>query len=126
MGSDYIYMHCSSKRLSIKHKVKSSIYYFGSAKSGASSPTSSPSNWSPRSPYTWLKSSAREVEIKDKRKHIFARIGNNCMGNGCRNSSTVDYKYDAISYALNFDDEQRENEELPFSLRLPRSPERSS
>jgi hypothetical protein len=44
----------------------------------------------------------------------------------CRDSSAVDFKYDPKSYALNFEDEFRENEEIPFALRLPRSPERTT
>ncbi|KAF3447068.1 hypothetical protein FNV43_RR12248 [Rhamnella rubrinervis] len=74
----------------------------------------------PRSTYYWLKSTAHELpEIRDRCRNLIFRIGR-----GRRNLNSGDFRYDPSSYALNFDDDSRDDE-FPlrdFSSRLPPSP----
>ncbi|KAM7277512.1 hypothetical protein ACFE04_019378 [Oxalis oulophora] len=117
MENDYYNLHSSSTRVAIKHKLMSSISCFSTTKSEPSSPTS------PKSPYTCLKSTAHDhLHIKDKCRHLFSTI---CKHHH-HHISSADLKYDPMSYTLNFEDEFREHDALPFSSRLPRSPDRES
>ncbi|KAK9280244.1 hypothetical protein L1049_013931 [Liquidambar formosana] len=74
-----------------------------------------------RSSSTWLKSTARELpEIKEKCRNLFPRIGKS-------RRHSADFKYDPLSYALNFDEGYDDSriDEFPlrnFSARLPASP----
>ncbi|XXG58983.1 hypothetical protein AAC387_Pa04g1154 [Persea americana] len=74
-----------------------------------------------RASSTWLRSRAQELpELKDKCRNLISRIGKS------RRQSS-DYRYDPLSYALNFDegsDESLEDEFRfrNFSARLPASP----
>ncbi|XP_038890730.1 homeobox protein MOX-2 [Benincasa hispida] len=75
------------------------------------------------------KSRSRESpEIKDRRPHFISRLGRH----GRRHSASADFRYDALSYALNFDegyDEGHVDDDFPlrnFSSRLPASPRKSS
>ncbi|OMO61607.1 hypothetical protein CCACVL1_23374 [Corchorus capsularis] len=68
----------------------------------------------PRSPHV----------IKDKCRHLIARIGKR----GRRQYHSSDFSYDPMSYALNFENESSRADELPimnFMSRLPATPERT-
>ncbi|KAK9268833.1 hypothetical protein L1049_000597 [Liquidambar formosana] len=70
----------------------------------------------------WLKARSNEFpEIKDKCRNLISRIGRG----GRRHSA--DFRYDALSYSLNFDEGSNEShgDQRPlrnFSSRLPASP----
>ncbi|KFK25381.1 hypothetical protein AALP_AA8G105900 [Arabis alpina] len=90
----------------------------------------------PRSPYEWLKSTAQELEIRDRCRRVRSRIKVTCRNNNCgyncvhqRHSSQSypgDFSYDPLSYALNFEDDVMRDDEdgsFPsFTARLPASP----
>ncbi|KAJ4707823.1 Interleukin-2 receptor subunit beta like [Melia azedarach] len=125
-----MYNECASP--SLKTRIKSSMCCFG---------TSSHSKLedfdyeyddvkqprtprSPRSPYGWLKSSlSQELEMKDKRRSIFSKIG----AKNRRRPNSGDFRYDPLSYSLNFEDDMTRDDEyrVNFSARLPASPDRS-
>ncbi|GKU88735.1 hypothetical protein SLEP1_g2964 [Rubroshorea leprosula] len=48
-----------------------------------------------RSPYSWLKSIAHELEIKDRCKNLIARIRKQ---GGPKQHSSSDFSYDPLSY----------------------------
>ncbi|GKV38978.1 hypothetical protein SLEP1_g46824 [Rubroshorea leprosula] len=76
----------------------------------------------PRSLCTWLKSTAHELEIKDRCKNLIARIENQ---GGRKQRDWSDFSYDPLSYAFNFKDEVSWVDEMPvisFSSRLCTSP----
>lgn len=78
---------------------------------------------SPRSPYAWLKSTAQELEIKDRCRGLIRRKGKSHR----RRQSSSDFRYDAESYSLNFEDDFNKEDELPlhdFVARLPATPDR--
>ncbi|XP_021809091.1 basic-leucine zipper transcription factor A [Prunus avium] len=67
------------------------------------------------------------AELKDKCKSLIGRMGRSHTAR--RHSASADFKYDALSYALNFDHEEANIEDYPFrsfSARLPPSPPRTS
>ncbi|GMG98969.1 hypothetical protein Nepgr_000809 [Nepenthes gracilis] len=66
-----------------------------------------------RSPSSWIKS---KPEIKDKCVNLLSRIG---RSRRCNN--TADFRYDPLSYALNFDDDSR-TDEFPLRNFSSRSP----
>ncbi|CAH1432789.1 unnamed protein product [Lactuca virosa] len=82
----------------------------------------------------WIKSRASVdlPEIKDKCRNIFGRIGcSNARQNHRRRRSSTDFRYDPLSYALNFEEDSYANleDDAPlkdFSMRLPLSPPQSS
>ncbi|KAH7524587.1 uncharacterized protein LOC107421138 [Ziziphus jujuba] len=81
-----------------------------------------PKSSSPSSSYSsWLKSTAHDLpEIRDRCRNLISRIGK-----GRRHYNSGEFSYDPSSYALNFEDESRYNDEFPlrdFSSRLPASP----
>ncbi|ESQ41060.1 hypothetical protein EUTSA_v10016092mg [Eutrema salsugineum] len=94
----------------------------------------------PRSPYEWLKSTAQELEIRDRCRRVKTRIKVTCRNNNCAyncahhhhnqqrhqsHSYPGDFSYDPLSYALNFEDDVRADEDgsFPnFTARLPASP----
>ncbi|VVB14027.1 unnamed protein product [Arabis nemorensis] len=92
----------------------------------------------PRSPYEWLKSTAQELEIRDRCRRVKSRIKVTCRNNNCAyncvhnhqrhhqsQSYPGDFSYDPLSYALNFEDDVRADEDgsFPsFTARLPASP----
>ena len=90
----------------------------------------------PRSPYEWLKSTAQELELRERCRRVKTRVkvtclrNNNCAYNCAHHSHhqsyPVDFSYDALSYALNFEDDVRAADEdgsFPnFTARLPASP----
>ncbi|GLT76141.1 hypothetical protein SLA2020_478170 [Shorea laevis] len=114
-----------SPRDRVRDKLKSSICCFRTTDHGeamAELETLKPRT--PRSTYTWLKSTAHELEIKDRCKSLIARIGKH---GGRKQYGSSDFSYDPMSYALNFEDEASRTEEMPiisFSSRLRASPER--
>ncbi|XAR66810.1 hypothetical protein NMG60_11013154 [Bertholletia excelsa] len=59
-------------------------------------------------------------EIRDKCRHLINRIGRNQQR---RNTSSADFRYDPLSYSLNFDEADLDEAPLQnFSSRLPSSP----
>ena len=75
-----------------------------------------------RAPSVWLKSRVHELpEIGDKCRHLFHRIGRHHHHR--RHSSSSDFRYDPLSYALNFDDSHLDEAPLRnFSARVPATP----
>lgn len=76
----------------------------------------------------WLKKKVAshdfKDEIKDKCITVFSRIGNASSGKHKRHSS-AEFRYDPLSYSLNFEDGFDCDDEAPlrnFSSRLPPSP----
>lgn len=65
-------------------------------------------------------------DVKEKCKNLMSRIG--ARNGHRRNYHSADFRYDALSYALNFDEGLDENlDELPlkgFNARLPATPPR--
>ena len=117
---------------SLRQKLKSTICFSCCfSRHDVLESTSSSSSSKPRlarsssSTATWLKSTGRDFpEIKEKCRNLISRIGRN-HNHHRRNSA--DFKYDPLSYALNFDEgfDCDEDVELPlrnFSARLPASP----
>ena len=96
----------------------------GSSSSSSSSSTTSTSSDDRltlgRAPSMWLKSRVQELpEIGDKCRHLINRIGRHHR----RHSSSADFRYDPLSYALNFDDSHLYEAPLRnFSARVPASP----
>ena len=65
-----------------------------------------------------LRSTARELPVFKKRcKNLIARLRK-------RHRNSVDFRYDPLSYALNFDDGENADAQMmsSFSARLPASP----
>ncbi|PSS08165.1 Interleukin-2 receptor subunit beta like [Actinidia chinensis var. chinensis] len=94
--------------------------------SSSSSTTSTSSDDRPtlvRAPSMWLKSRVHELpEIGDKCRHLINRIGRHHHHHR-RHSSSADFRYDPLSYALNFDDSHVDEAPLQnFSARVPASP----
>uniref|UniRef100_A0A6P4AWL5 uncharacterized protein LOC107427762 n=1 Tax=Ziziphus jujuba TaxID=326968 RepID=A0A6P4AWL5_ZIZJJ len=130
---------------SLKRKLQSSFCCFGknqppiSSSISNSSSSSSSSSLSTsvvdvskprlmRSSTMWMKSRAHDLpELKDKCRSFISRIGRH---HSRRHSS--DFRYDALSYSLNFDQSHEDDaylDESPlrsFSSRLPHSPESSN
>ncbi|XP_052199774.1 uncharacterized protein LOC127806478 [Diospyros lotus] len=77
-----------------------------------------------RAPSIWLKSRAQDLpEIRDKCRHLINRIGGQ---HHRRSSSSADFRYDPLSYSLNFDRGFDDSllDEAPlrnFSSRVPAS-----
>ena len=66
----------------------------------------------------WLRSTARELPvIKEKCRNLMARMWK-------RHRNSVDFSYDPLSYALNFDDGENDEAQMmkSFSARLPALP----
>ncbi|XP_043702122.1 uncharacterized protein LOC122652446 [Telopea speciosissima] len=111
---------------SVKHKFRSSLCFsccFGNGQHEQLDDVDKPRVVKASS--EWLKTRAHEFpEFKEKCRNLIFR-----MGRGRRHSA--DFKYDPLSYALNFDegtDDDHQNEELPlrnFTSRLPASPRKS-
>ncbi|XP_050218718.1 uncharacterized protein LOC126669316 [Mercurialis annua] len=113
---------------SLKNKLKSSVCCFasqhlqhhetlgdGGADDGVRRMTS---------PYAWLKSTAQEFEIREKCRSLIGRRGKNR-----RRHNSGDFRYDAASYSLNFEDDiNREEDDYMcfnnFTARLPATPDR--
>jgi hypothetical protein len=117
--------HLHNSLPSLKQKLKSSLCCFlknpHHHHPDVESPSSEPRARLVRSSSFWAKS----PELKDKCRNFISRIGAARNHHGRRHSA--DFKYDALSYALNFDDDDgdRRSVELPsmsFSARLPASP----
>ncbi|GAB2275408.1 hypothetical protein Dimus_010170 [Dionaea muscipula] len=80
-----------------------------------------------RSASTWIRST--KPEIKDKCANLLSRIGKGCGGGAATRRSytnkTAHFRYDPLSYALNFEDDDGSRlDEFPlrnFSARLPPS-----
>ncbi|KAK9149546.1 hypothetical protein Scep_008303 [Stephania cephalantha] len=84
---------------------------------------------------SWLRSRAHEFpEFKEKCRNLFCRIGKSRHRH--RHHNSADFRYDPLSYALNFDDganpdvvdafaddrDQFDRNSRNFSARLPQSP----
>lgn len=114
--------HHNSSPASLKQKLKSSLCCFRMTPHHLllESPTSDPKARLVRSSSFWAKS----PELKDKCRNFISRIGARRHHHNRRHSA--DFKYDALSYALNFEDEgNRRSIDFPsknFCARLPASP----
>ncbi|KAK7821284.1 hypothetical protein CFP56_037897 [Quercus suber] len=120
------YEQQSSSTASIKHKVKTSMCCFSPSVHDHQQLKSEdkPRTTSPRSPYTWLKSTANELpEIRFRCMNLISRIGKTRRNHHMRWHS-ADFSYDPSSYALNFQDDTRVDDECPLSFldRLAASP----
>ncbi|KAG6598557.1 hypothetical protein SDJN02_07834, partial [Cucurbita argyrosperma subsp. argyrosperma] len=71
----------------------------------------SPSKSPTRSPCSWFKSTVGEFRgILARCRYLLARIARRRK----RYLASVDFSYDSSSYALNFEDDCREDDEFPF------------
>lgn len=98
-----------------------------------SSDDSSKPRLSLRSPTSWLKSRTHHLHLPHNHNHEFPEFKDKCknlfckIGRGRRHSA--DFRYDPLSYALNFDEGTSDDnlvDEFPlrnFSSRLPPSPQ---
>ncbi|XP_010541591.1 PREDICTED: uncharacterized protein LOC104815009 [Tarenaya hassleriana] len=116
----------SSRSVRLGNRLRSPICCFGA---NAVEPEATIGPRTPRSPYAWLKSTAHELEIKDRCRRVKARIKGTHRNSGGNHNhhGSGDFSYDPLSYALNFEDDVRadEDESFPsFISRLPISPER--
>ncbi|KAJ0243269.1 Uncharacterized protein HA466_0193500 [Hirschfeldia incana] len=136
-----MYNECSSPssaRSTRSHRMRSPICCLGA--NAVVEPEAMIGSRTPKSPYEWLKSTAQELEIRDRCRRVKSRIKVTCRNNSCAyncvhhqhhhqrhgsQSSPVDFSYDALSYALNFEDDVRAYEDVSFpnfTARLPASP----
>ncbi|KAF8115846.1 hypothetical protein N665_0025s0291 [Sinapis alba] len=131
----------SSARSSRSHRMRSPICCLGGA-NAVVEPEAMIGSRTPKSPYEWLKSTAQELEIRDRCRRVKTRIKVTCRNNNNNNncayncvhhhhqrqqsqSYPVDFSYDPLSYALNFEDDVRAYEDVSFpnfTARLPASP----
>ncbi|KDP33549.1 hypothetical protein JCGZ_07120 [Jatropha curcas] len=108
---------------SLKDRLKFSICCFATSYNNPSETLDSDDGrrlHTPRSTYAWLKSTAQDLEIRDK---CWGLIGT--RGKNRRRYNSSDFRYDPTSYSLNFEDENNREDELPlsnFTARLPPSP----
>ncbi|CAA7039061.1 unnamed protein product [Microthlaspi erraticum] len=118
------------------HRMRSPICCLGA--NAVVEPESMIGPRTPRSPYEWLKSTAQELEIRDRCRRVKTRIKVTCRNNNCAyncahqhhqrhhsQSYPGDFSYDPMSYALNFEDDVRADEDASFpsfTARLPASP----
>lgn len=121
------------------HRLRSPICCLGV--NAVVEPESMTGQRTPRSPYEWLKSTAQELELRDRCRRVKTRIKVTCRNNNCAyncahhqhhhqrhhsHSYPGDFSYDPLSYALNFEDDVRAADEdgsFPnFTARLPASP----
>ena len=108
-------------------KIKTSLCCFNSSVHDHQPLKSEDKPRSPKSPYTWLKSTANELpEIRYRCKNLISRIGRSRKNHHLRWHS-ADFSYDPLSYALNFEDDTRVDEcPLNFADRLAPSPSPST
>ncbi|CAG7891467.1 unnamed protein product [Brassica rapa] len=123
----------SSARSARGHRMRSPICCLGAA-NAVVDPEAINGQRTPKSPYEWLKSTALELEIRDRCRRVKTRIKVTCRNNNCvhhhhqrhhSQGSPGDFSYDALSYALNFEDDVRADEDgsyPDFTARLPASP----
>ncbi|KAJ0230645.1 Uncharacterized protein HA466_0305180 [Hirschfeldia incana] len=133
-----MYNECSSPssaRSTRGHRMRSPICCLG-ANAVVEPEAAMTGQRTPKSPYEWLKSTAQELEIRDRCRRVKTRIKVTCRNNNCvyhhhhqrhhSQGSPGDFSYDALSYALNFEDDVRAADEdgsFPdFTARLPASP----
>ncbi|OAY27446.1 hypothetical protein MANES_16G125900v8 [Manihot esculenta] len=108
---------------SLKDRLKSSISCFAAHSDSytlASGDGRRSQTHTPRSPYAWFKSTAQDLEIRDKCWGLIGRRGKNR-----RRYCSSDFKYDPTSYSLNFQDDINQEDDLPlnnFMARLPATP----
>ncbi|CAH8281817.1 unnamed protein product [Eruca vesicaria subsp. sativa] len=126
----------SSARSTRTHRMRSPICCLGAANAVVEPEAMIIGQRTPKSPYEWLKSTAQELEIRDRCRRVKSRIKVTCRNNNCAyhhnhhqrhqsQSYPVDFSYDALSYALNFEDDVRAYEDVSFpsfTARLPASP----
>ncbi|KAJ4823706.1 hypothetical protein Tsubulata_051575, partial [Turnera subulata] len=113
----------------LKERLKSSLCCFHAAQQhneifAAAAEDGGRKQATPRSPYAWLKSTAHELEIKDMCRGLIGRKGRNR-----KRHNSSDFRYDPMSYQLNFEDEtsKSSDDEAPlnnFVARLPATPDR--
>lgn len=138
-----------ARKISLKDKIKQSLCFsccftghrVETLRSESTSSTSNGDNNNKQRPLyligassQWIKSRSPVdlPEIKDKCRNIFGRIGcSNARQNHRRRRSSTDFRYDPLSYALNFEEDSYANleDDAPlkdFSMRLPLSPPQSS
>ncbi|KAJ4883049.1 Uncharacterized protein Rs2_33142 [Raphanus sativus] len=129
----------SSARSIRSHRMRSPICCLG-ANAVVEPEAMIGSSKTPKSPYEWLKSTAQELEIRDRCRRVKTRIKVTCRNNNCVHPHhhhhhhhhqsgpsypSVDFSYDPLSYALNFEDDVRAYEDASFpnfTARLPASP----
>ncbi|KAG8639399.1 uncharacterized protein LOC110600515 [Manihot esculenta] len=136
----------SSSPSSLKQKLKLRYPFFLSSSFRRTNPTdsSSPSVPDASQSSKLLRTTSAGIKSRahDKCKNFISRIGRNgqaqpqeAQGHGYgrghrrRHSVSADFRYDAMSYALNFDEGNDESPENDFRLRsfssrLPQSPKR--
>ncbi|GAV60566.1 hypothetical protein CFOL_v3_04096 [Cephalotus follicularis] len=125
-----MYNQCRSPSSIKEYKLsKSSICCFRTTFHDESGSSSSSASLTTRSSaYTWLKSTAHDLEIKDKCQNLIARISKKIRKHHRQRHHylSIDFRYDPLSYSLNFEDEQSRVHEYPlcFTSRLPISPDR--
>ncbi|CAN8299190.1 unnamed protein product [Cochlearia groenlandica] len=130
-----------STRVVSVHKMRSPMCCLG-ANNAVVEPEAMmiPNRSSQRSPYDWFKSTAHELDIIDRCRRMKTRVKVTCRNNDCaynccshqqhhshqrHQSYPGDFSYDALSYALNFEDDVKadDDDSLPsFTARLPASP----
>ncbi|CAF1787270.1 hypothetical protein BRARA_J02260 [Brassica rapa] len=136
-----MYNECSSPSSAARstrgHRMRSPICCLGA--NAVVEPEAMIGSRTPKSPYEWLKSTAQELEIRDRCRRVKTRIKVTCRNSNCahqhhhhhhqRHQSqsypSVDFSYDPLSYALNFEDDVRAYEDVSFpnfTARLPASP----
>ncbi|KAG2241171.1 hypothetical protein Bca4012_012343 [Brassica carinata] len=137
-----MYNECSSPpsaRSTRSHRMRSPICCLGA--NAVVEPEAMIGSKTPKSPYEWLKSTAQELEIRDRCRRVKTRIKVTCRNSSCayncahhqhhhqrhqsHQSYPVDFSYDPLSYALNFEDDVRVYEDVSFpnfTARLPASP----
>ncbi|KAK1323462.1 hypothetical protein QJS10_CPA02g01195 [Acorus calamus] len=126
---------------SFKHKLRSSCFgcFFRSSSSRRGGPDSPPADGGGggddrprliRSSSAWIRSRAQELpELRDKCRNLISRIGRG-RSTAVGRTGGGDFRYDPLSYALNFDEGDDDDDSLAadefryrnFSSRLPASP----
>ncbi|KAF2564758.1 hypothetical protein F2Q70_00014212 [Brassica cretica] len=112
----------SSARSARGHRMRSPICCLGAANAVVEPAEAMTGQRTPKSPYEWLKSTALELEIIDRCRRVKTRIK---VTRHHSQGSPGDFSYDALSYALNFEDDVRADEDgsyPDFTARLPASP----
>ncbi|XP_058111383.1 uncharacterized protein LOC131254704 [Magnolia sinica] len=109
---------------SLKQKIRSSICFSCCFRSGSGKEESQEQDERPRlirASSSWLRSRVQDLpELKEKYRNAISRMGRSRRQSG-------DFRYDPLSYALNFDEgsEEFDADEFRFrnfSSRLPSSP----
>ncbi|KAG8367518.1 hypothetical protein BUALT_Bualt16G0080200 [Buddleja alternifolia] len=109
--------------LSLKHKLKQSLCFSCCFPRRYHSPPLSASDDNP--PLIWVKPHHHDHSLSEIKEKCRSMLGISATKHHKRHSSTTDFRYDPLSYALNFEDAFEFDDEAPlknFSARLPPSP----